>query len=265
MNKRALIVSAIVGVLTIVLLTLYLHRLEVETSGGGPVAVLAAVKPLDPGTLITPDMIAVRTVPQAYVESRAVRSTDLSRIVGVRVETSVKAQQTLMWTDLSVGGDQSRQLASLVQVGMRAVGVRAGVDDAHFGLLRPGDRVDVYATLPKPNNEREHVSVLVVQNVLVLAIGMDTGGRDVGAPRPPGERYDQMLTLSVNPQQAQYVTLASRRGKVTVALRNPTDTRNLEGIGEIEDSMLYKAPEARPAFTGSLAPKSITKKPGFDE
>ncbi len=60
MNIRALIVSAVVGVLTVVLLTLYLHRLEIETSGGGPVAVLAAVKPLEPGTIITPDMVAVK-------------------------------------------------------------------------------------------------------------------------------------------------------------------------------------------------------------
>jgi pilus assembly protein CpaB len=264
MNTRALIVSAVVGVLTVVLLTLYLHRLEVETSGGGPVAVLAAVKPLEPGTVITPDMLAVKVIPQAYVESRSVKKGDLQRIVGVRVESAVKPQQTLMWTDLALG-DQHRQLSELVQVGMRAVGIRAANDDAHFGLIRPGDRVDVYSNLPKPNNDKEHVSVLVVQNVLVLAMGMDTGGRDtLGAPRS-NDRVDQLLTLSVNPQQLQLVSLAAERGKLTVGLRNPNDHRNIEGVQEVAGDMLLVAPDKRPSLPNGGRPVALTPQPKLGE
>jgi pilus assembly protein CpaB len=259
MNIRALLVSAVVGVLTVVLLTLYLHRLEIETSGGGPVAVLAAVKPLDPGTIITPDMLAVKTIPQAYVESRAVKKSDLQRIIGVRVEATVKSQQTLMWTDLALG-DQSRQLSNLVQVGMRAVGIRAANDDAHFGLIRPGDRVDVYANLPKPSNEKEHVSVLVVQNVLVLAMGMDTGGRDVIGARPSNDRVDQLLTLSVNPQQLQFVTLAAERGKLTVGLRNPEDTRTIDG-NEVDETLL-RTPIEKRVITGPAKPIQLNAPKG---
>jgi pilus assembly protein CpaB len=263
MNIRALIVSAVVGVLTVVLLTLYLHRLEIETSGGGPVAILAAVKPLEPGTVIMPDMLAVKIVPQAYVEGRSIKKADLQRIIGVRVESSVKPQQALMWTDLALG-DQNRQLSELVQVGMRAVGIRAANDDAHFGLIRPGDRVDVYANMPKPNNDKDHVSVLVVQNVLVLAMGLDTGGRElVGTPRS-NDRVDQLLTLSVNPQQLQLVSLAAERAKLTVGLRNPGDTRLIEGAQEVGGDMILTPPDKRPA-AGPAKPIALTPQPRIGE
>ena len=115
MNVRAILVSLVVGALTVLLLSLYIRRLEVETSGGNPVSVVAAIKPLEPGTVIAPEMLSFKTVPQAYVDSRFIRKQDLSRIIGLRVETPVKPQQTVMWTDLAVTSDDRRQLSITVQ------------------------------------------------------------------------------------------------------------------------------------------------------
>ncbi len=257
MNLRAILVSLVVGGLTVVLLTLYLRRLEAETSGGNPVLIVAAVKPLEPGTIIAPEMVSVKSVPQAYVESRAIQQADLARIIGLRVETPVKAQQAVLWTDLAVTSDDRRQLSMTVQPGMRAVGIRASNDDAHFALIRPGDRVDVVASLPALNNDKERVSALVVQNVLVLAVGLDTGARDMLGASPNGQRTDQMLTLSVNPQQLQQVSLASEKGKLTIGLRNPKDTRVIDVLTDMPGSALLSAPERAKVLSGPHRPQVL--------
>ena len=254
MNLRAIIVSLVVGALTVLLLTLYLRRLEAETSGGNPILVVAAVKPLEPGTIIAPDMLSFKAVPQAYVDSRNIRKQDLPRIIGLRVDTPVKQQQTVLWTDLAVTSDDRRQLSITVQPGMRAVGIRAANDDAHFALIRPGDRVDVVASLPAPNNDKDRISALVVQNVLVLAVGLDTGGREVLGASPSGVRSDQMLTLSVNPQQLQQVSLASEKGKLTIGLRNPKDTRAIDALTDMPSSALLSSPERAKVQAGPQRP-----------
>ena len=257
MNLRAIIVSLVVGALTVLLLSLYIRRLEVETSGGNPVAVVAAIKPLEPGTILSPEMISTKMVPQAYVDSRAIRKSDLSRIIGLRVDTPVKPQQTVMWTDLAVTSDDRRQLSITVQQGMRAVGIRAGNDDAHFALIRPGDRVDVVASLPAPGNDKERISALVVQNVLVLAVGLDTGGRELLGAAPSSGRSDQMLTLSVNPQQLQQVSLASEKGKLTIGLRNPKDTRAIDALTDMPSSALLSPVERAKIPTGPARPLQL--------
>ena len=265
MNLRAIIVSLVVGALTILLLTLYIRRLEVETSGGNPIAVVAAIKPLDPGTVISPDMISTRLVPQAYVDSRFIKKSDLSRIIGLRVDTPVKPQQMVMWTDLAVTSDDRRQLSIVIQPGMRAVGIRAGIDDAHYGLIKPGDRVDVVASLPAPGNDKDRIAVLVVQNVLVLAVGLDTGGRELLGAQPSQTRADQMLTLSVNPQQLQQVSLASERGKLTLGLRNPKDTRPIDGLVDMSSSSLISPLERAKVPTGPARPVQLVPQVGKPE
>jgi len=143
---------------------------------------------------------------------------------------------------------------------MRAVGVRASNDDAHFALIRPGDRVDVFANLPAPGNDKERVAVLVAQNVLVLAVGLDTGTRELLGARPTIDRSDQVLTLSVNPQQLQQVSLASERGKLTVGVRNPEDTRALELLSDMPSGALFNAPD-KPKATGTGATKPVALLP----
>jgi pilus assembly protein CpaB len=256
MNHRAIFLSVAAGVLTMVLLALYLRRLEVETSGGSPIAVVAAVKPIEPGTILTQDMVNLKMVPQAYVESRSVLKADLTRIIGLKVDIPIKAQQAMMWTDLAITSDDRRQLSLLVQPGMRAVGIRATHEDRHFVLIRPGDRVDVYANVPSGNNDKERVSVVVVQNVIVLAVGLDTGAREITGGKTSVGRDDQVLTLSVNPQQMQLLGLAGERGKLTVGVRNPSDTRLLESIAELPSSALT-APEKAKVITAAQGPKPM--------
>ena len=113
------------------------------------------------------------------------------------------------------------------------------------------------ASLSAPNNEKDRVSALIVQNVLVLAVGLDTGGREVVGAAPSLGRTDQMLTLSVNPQQLQQVSLASERGKLTIGLRNPKDTRTIDALSDMPASQLLSPTDRAKVIAGPQRPQLL--------
>jgi pilus assembly protein CpaB len=257
MNFRALAIAFMVAALSGTLMVLYLRKLEVETSGGLPVRIVMAVKPLESGTVLTDDMLTSRAVPQAYVESRAIRESDRHRILGLKVETAIKPQQTVLWTDLAVTTDDRRNLSDLIQPGMRAVGIRASAEDQSFALVRPGDRVDIFANIPQPKDEQQRVAVLLSQNMLVLAVGLDMGGETIGTTRAAGERRDSVLTVSASVTQIQQLSLATERGKLSVVVKPRRETNVFEGVSELPYPSLLTPEKAR-VHAGPAKPTTPT-------
>jgi pilus assembly protein CpaB len=233
MNKAALIValgSALVG---LGMLWLYMQRFEAEASGGAPVAVLMATQDIPLGSTLTQEMLGIRSLPASYVEERHIRAADADRIIGVRVSMGVKANESLLWTDLATTSQQRRDLSGLVRNGMRAVTIRADTTSAFGGLLRPGDRVDLLITTSRDGTaEGNRVTVPLLQNVIVLAVGRDTGMEEVDGRRRTTERRFNEVTLSVTVEQSQILTLADSSGTITLTLRNPDDIAILDGLPE---------------------------------
>jgi pilus assembly protein CpaB len=244
LSRRLLAVASALGLLGGGLLLLYLNRFEEEVSGGRRVQVLSVVQPIERGALVTADALAVSEVPIAYVEQRAVRALDKSKVMGIRVAHALDAQDTLLWTDLAISSD-SRDLSSLVQPGQRAVTVRAGEagsDPAGSGLLRPGDYVDVFVTLRDESLENKGTSaVVLLQRVLVLAVGSKTEPQSFSETRDQraGQPRERELTLSLKTEEVQLLSLARERGTLSVALRDPSDTKIVEGIADMPLSVLY--------------------------
>lgn len=241
MSKRALLIALVVAALGVVLMLLYVRRFEQQASGGERVQLLVAVKPIERGDVVTDEMLAVRDVPLAYVEDRAVKATERAKVVGLRVGNNVQSQQTLMWTDMAIAADERRDLSSLVQPGSRAISVRAKSGDKSFALMRPGDYVDVVAIMPEPNSNNERRSaVVLLQKVLVLAVGLETAPDSLvnNDDRNTFRSREMVLTLSLHLQEAQLIALAVEKGEITVALRNPDDQRIAEGIPDMSSSAL---------------------------
>jgi pilus assembly protein CpaB len=176
-------------------------------------------------------------VPRAYVEDRAVLDTERAKIIGLRVGHTVQAQQTMMWTDLAIAMEKGRSLSSLIQPGMRAVTVRTKHnEDKGFSLIRPGDRIDVIATMPGEKQADQRSSIVLLQNVLVLAVGGDTGADYTDKPNQ--QQQEMLLSLSLTVPEAQLLALATEKGALTVALRNPDDVRVTEGMSDLNSSAL---------------------------
>ncbi|EYF06580.1 Flp pilus assembly protein CpaB [Chondromyces apiculatus] len=238
MNRRALLIALIVAAMGALILAAYLHRFELEARGGESIQLLTALKPIGAGALITDDMLATRAVPRAYVEDRAILAKDREKIVGLRMGQTVQAQQTLMWTDLAIAMEERRNLSSLVQPGMRAVTVSASSRaDKSYALIQPGDRIDVVVTVPSGVSKDQTSSVVLLQNVLVLAVGTDTT-IDQSERASNKDKSELLLSLSLTVQEAQLLSLATEKGKLSVALRNPDDVRVTEGISDMSSTAL---------------------------
>ncbi len=230
MNKAALLAAAVAALIGLGLLWLYMKRFEEEASGGTPVAVVMATQDIPLGTTITQEMVGIRNLPSSYVEERHIQAADAQRIIGVRVSMGVKANESLLWTDLATTAQQRRDLSGLVRNGMRAVTVRADLTSNFGGLLRPGDRVDALLTTVR-GETRDTVTIPLLQNVLVLAVGADTGAQELPGRREDRERFNE-VTVSVTVEQAQILTFAQQAGTLTLILRNPDDIAILEELPE---------------------------------
>jgi pilus assembly protein CpaB len=230
-NSKPFVAALILAAGGAALLWVYRQRFEAEVSGGPKIPVLVATGDIGLGDRIRPEHLGVRAIPVSYVDERAVRASAAEKVVGLRVRSRIKANESILWSDLSAAGRDSRDLAGMVQPGMRAVSVPATVASAFHGLLRPGDRVDLLLTTERPGT-KERVTFSLLQNVLVLAVGDDLGS---------SERVADGLTVStttvsvgVSAEQAQTLAFALDRGPLTLSLRNPEDIETLEGLPETE-------------------------------
>jgi pilus assembly protein CpaB len=256
MNRRAFLVAFAIATVGTVMLVLYMRHFEEDTSGGEPIELLTILRPVARGAAITEEMLATRRVPLAYVENRAIRARERAKVIGLRTSTALSAQQTLMWTDLTVT-TEDRDLSSLVQPGKRAITIRAGAGDETAGniLIRPGDYVDVLTTTEPRGEERDSGkrSIVLLQKVLVLAVGLATRGA-AKADSDSSRSGDKLLTLSLSLQDAQLLGLALDKGRVNVALRNPNDQQVLESAPELKAAALYdvqsRDTQAKPALAG---------------
>jgi pilus assembly protein CpaB len=113
-------------------------------------------------------------------------------------------------------------LAEEIPEGMRAVSVAVNEVVDVAGFVLPGTMVDVVATATIPQHASEPVTRTILENVRVLAAGQKVEQDREGKPQTV-----PVITLLVDPQQADKLAMASTQGKIQLALRNTIDSRLL--------------------------------------
>jgi pilus assembly protein CpaB len=253
MKKVQWIAALVAASGSVGLMHLYLQRLEAEVSGGRKVPVLVAAENVPVGTQLSEKALAVRDLPQAYVEARHIKASELRRIIGARTASGLKTNESLLWSDLTQFSDHSRVLSGLIQNGMRAVALDGRSIDFE-GLLRPGDRVDVVFT----GNDKEvgaGSTMTLLQNLLVLSVGGDITRSDDPAKR--GHSHTG-VALSATVEQAQVLTLAQQRGRLALTLRNAEDIAVLASLPETTAKDILGAKDRQDwRATKGPAPKEI--------
>ncbi len=248
MNHKALAAGVLVALVGVVLLFFYMKRYEAEASGGQPVRVLMVRQDYAIGEPLSSEGLAVRELPQAYVEDRHVLESDKDRILGIRANHELRANQSLLWTDLATAVEGRRDLSGLLRRGMRAMTIHVRRENSIVSLLQPGDRVDLLYTGTRPGTEEvEQVTVNLLQNVLVLACGHNTGGYQAAeGDDQPNHRERQDVSVALTVEQAALITHAIQDGNLDLALRNPRDIEIVDGLEDVTDSHLIE-PAARQA------------------
>lgn len=251
MKKIASIAAGVIGVASFGLLFTYQKNFEERVSGGAPVPILVAAQDIPIGEVLRDDMIAVRQIPEAYLDNRHIRLADADKVVGIRVTMGLHSNESLLWTDLAASTTERRDLSGLVKPGMRAVTVKIHGGSALGGLLRPGDRIDL---LLHAERDQEPVVMPLLQNVLVLSVGGDMGRANV----IEAIQRSSDLTVSVTNAQAQALTLAQNEGQLSASLRNPDDIAVFEKAPVTTPEDIHLA-ERRAAL--QVRKKSVSKTP----
>lgn len=110
-------------------------------------------------------------------------------------------------------------LPPVIPPGLRAVSVRVNEVIGVAGYVLPGTHVDVIATVNPSDKNSEMTSKVILTDVQVLAAGTKME-QDVENNKPQAV---SVVTLLVNPDESERLTLASGEGKIQLALRNPLD------------------------------------------
>jgi pilus assembly protein CpaB len=211
---------------------------RVEAMPTRPV-IVAAVN-LDLGAELRPEDLRIVEWPASSVPADAFGTAQ--DVVGRGLIQSVVQHEPILNSKLA-SKEAGAGLPPIIPQGMRALSVRVNDVVGVAGYVLPGTRVDVVATVTPTKEQTDVTSKVVLTNVQVLAAGTKIE-RDSEGGKPMAV---SVVTLLVNPSEAERLTLASTEGKIQLALRNPLDKEAPETTGIKPAALMGAAPVARAA------------------
>ena len=212
--------------------------------------VVIAVANLDLGATLRPEDLRVIDWPAESVPAGAFEHVE--DVVGRGIIQPVVQNEAILPNKLA-SKEAGAGLPPVIRPGYRALSVRVNDVVGVAGYVLPGTHVDVVATVNPTSQPTDVTSKVVLTNVEVLAAGTRIE-RDTEQNKPIAV---SVVTLLVNPVEAERLTLASTEGKIQLALRNPLDVAAPSTPGIRPAALLgYVAPGrpgARVAVAGSIA------------
>jgi pilus assembly protein CpaB len=212
-------------------------------------AVLVAKKDIPKGAAIEPSMLDTKIFPNKYVQPQAVTTTD--RVSGmVAVMDIAKDDQITLSKVASTRAGAGVGLASVTPMGKRAITITVDNVSSLAGMIKAGNYVDVIAMIqvpiktPEGKVESQVAVIPLFQNVLVLAVGQDTGGGYVMTESRYGktetkESANPLITLALTPQEASLIAFVQEQGKIRLTMRSPADA-NVEPVQPASWETLFR-------------------------
>ena len=194
----------------------YVQHLPTRTVSIPTRPVLVAAQDLDIGAELTREDIRIIDWPANAVPATAL--SDPKDVLGRGIVLPLIQNEPILPMKLASVGAGSG-LPPAIPPGLRAVSVRVNEVIGVAGYVLPGTRVDVVATVSPSGQSTDMTSKVILTNVQVLAAGTKIE-RDTDRNKPMPV---SVVTLLVDPEEAERLTLASTEGKIQLALRNPLD------------------------------------------
>lgn len=181
------------------------------------------------GTALNTNQLTTVEWPEKYAPKDGYASpSDLDGRVPRR---AISAGETVLESMLLPTGSQAG-LGPVISEEKRAISVKVDQVIGVAGFVRPGARVDVLATLNRTDYDSNAYSKLFLQDVPVLAIDQQMEEADNGKPE-----LVNVVTLEVDPEQAEKLIYSAHEGRLQLALRNPGDSEVVEtqsaGVADI--------------------------------
>jgi pilus assembly protein CpaB len=177
---------------------------------------VVAAEPLPPGAAISTGTVKTVRVPADLFPKGGYSKVE--DVIGRPVVSSIEPDEPVVDSRLAARGS-GFGVAPMIPTGMRAVSLRVNDVAGVAGFVLPGMRVDVLVT-GKPPGADDTFTATVLQNVTVLSAGqtVQSDGKSQSMSVP-------VVTLLVDPLQAESLTLAANEGHIQLVLRNSSDQK----------------------------------------
>lgn len=229
-------------------------------AGGGERILVVAAQSLPLGAIVKPEFVKTVRVPDRLFPAGG--SSKVEEIADRPVISPILEGEPVLEGRLAARGS-GLGLAPMIPPGMRAISVRVNDVVGVAGFVLPGMRVDVLVTGRPPGRETS-VTTTALQNIMVLSAGQtlqaDAKAQPINAP---------VVTLLVNPMQAEVLTLANNEGRIQLVLRNSTDQqtekppgsemRDLYGLNRGADKPVAERPRESASRAPRVAPVPVVK------
>ncbi|MBI3552367.1 MAG: Flp pilus assembly protein CpaB [Elusimicrobia bacterium] len=236
MEKKGVLVPMVLAMGAAVLYLMVLTSKEKALSNSYETGqVLVARTDIPERTVIKEDMVEPMSVPRKFMEQDAFEvktQSDIKMIANLVTRVRVpKGNQLTQSALISLSPDAG--LSVKIPPGYR--GAIVPIDPEMKPLIKPGDRVDILVTFDAvmADNRKEKVTATILQNVLVIAVGTNMGqGMNAKQFKTSGEKEEKaaafseksMVSVALNPNEAQYLALAMKQGDLTVIMRGLGDS-----------------------------------------
>lgn len=236
MNRNRLVLIGVValGLAFFVSFSIYrVLRVAMGTQRATPtVTVVVAAADLPVGTRLEEKDLRLAKFPESDLPPGVFHST--AEAVGRGVVVPITKNELVITSKLA-GENAGAGLPALIPSGMRAVSVKVNDVISVAGFVTAGTRVDVILTgNPGQGGQENTTTTTVLSNIQVLAAGQRLQKNEQGEPQQV-----TVITLLVNPEDAQKLTLASTEGRIQLSLRNPLDTGS-DPVPVLKNATLYR-------------------------
>jgi len=216
MNKKTVIsvaISIMFGIGAILIAQSWLDTNK-PAAPENQVYIAFSTMPIPIGAVIEAKHITLKVLPESMSPENTVSNPD--EIYGMIAKDTIYTDDIIRLERLLVKGEGST-LASLISENMRAVSIR--VDDVVgvAGFLLPGNRVDILNTVSSSGGSTN--TEVILHNIKILAIDQ-RAAIDENKPQ-----LVRAITVEVNLEQAETLMTARNKGRLQLALRNPTDSQ----------------------------------------
>ena len=212
--------------------------------------IVLMARSLPVGAVLTERDVKVVSWPGDAVPSGYIRS--VKDAIGRGVITPVAENEPLLEAKVSTK-DAGGGLPIIIRDGMRAVSVKVDEVIGVAGFVLPGTRVDVMLTLDKRDNRPQAVTKTLLQNVQTLA-----AGQSVTRDKDGKAQTVTVITLLVSPDDAELLALASKEGRLQLALRNTLDTLAVATSGARADKLTPSSGSSSPTPNRSQRTRAPT-------
>lgn len=179
--------------------------------------VVVAATDIEPGKDIKPEDLTTANIEADRIPANSF--TEGSQLENRVTQMAIAKNSPVVEAMLAPTGTGSG-LQALVPNGMRAVTMEVNEFSGVAGLVMPGCRVDVIATINNGENGGQ-LAKTIVQNVKVTAVGQRMAGAEAAPPAP--NEMAKSVTVLATLEEAEAIELACSTGRPRLVLRGGRD------------------------------------------